>query len=1048
MFPSTALLFARRLALRAGMATIVAVLLMSALAAVAPVAPDTVRPLTGVDVAAAGCTDGDSLDSGIMAANGDQTWTGSTVLKVYTTRGLYEASSAYCTNNYWFLVPVTGAYTAAQVRSSGVCGRVVYIGAQQWMSPGFVAPTFDFNFNACESATQGGHAVSIGLMTCTSNPGTSPYTWNPVGWLNARASCTQMVAVDQDWINYDSVAPNTPVVSPTSTMYTSATSGTVTWTSGDPAPSSGITNHQVAYRWSPLSDGACNSWGAWTYGWVGAGNSWGPGWGSNTCFQYAISAQDRVGLMGPWGYSAAIISDQLSPTVGGHISATSGSASVETCFSPGQTLHVVDGGSSDTRYGPSSGWPWGGGMWYYYNNGAAASGWIAANTRAYAVPTPAVGSQGNYVAQMYIRDNVGNYENRGTNQSAVLTMPYNVDNSNPTNATLAALPPYTGSTTHNLSFSATGGGCKGVDQVAISNNGANWLYSGYTTSYANWDITNTAYGGSTAQGNRTVHVAFRERGTNNWTYVTRSFIYDGTPPTSSASVVSGTGGLNGWYVTPVTVRIDSIDDLSGFNMGINSPTINNLVRFPTSGTASYTASSSYNGNYTPERAADGDENDGWAPLGYNPGQWWQVNFSVPQTLDTIRTVTRIGGEVFGNATISFSDGSSIGGLYMGGNREVDLIQFAAKSGISWFRITSNSGGAQNPGFAEVSGFNTAAADLGVIKYRINGGSVITCAFVTCGQANGSLSLSLDFPSDGIYTINYWALDVVGNTEGTHTLTVKVDMSPPIGCMITAVDETTATTVDVTLSGCTDPLGVVDGARFGDEVGYNWNNAYANIGWVDYSGGTIIRSVTLESGSGDYRILIQVRDEAGNMVFFDTSTTVNTTVNYPVLGAGAYIYECGTAAAPAGQPDNTTGTIFWTVDQPLCLVPHITQITPGTRTVGGRELTSRVIDPVISYTLLADPNDPRGGLVYPTGFVGQARGVPPAALPLQFAFTRETSGMAQALPVLIVPVQVTAEIGWFNTEGVQVGPNEEVASRVELRIIVRNTGRSPLFSPGV
>lgn len=335
---------------------------------------------------------------------------------------------------------------------------------------------------------------------------------------------------------YDTQAPSTSATSPT---YSSSRTVPLSFTDSDPAPSSGTNSGGwVNAYWSTGSGwNGCNT----IYNppaWTGTINCTVPGDG---LYSFATKVQDNAGNQStlPGNAMTQTFVDTQNPTVGGHISAVDGgSASVATCFSPGQTLYPTDGGSSDPS--PTSGWPYGGGMWFFYNNSTGGSGWQSANHYGYTAPTPASGTQGSYSAQIYIRDNTGNYENRGTNQSAQLSMPYSVDNTTPSNPSLT-VPTYdTGLI--NLSFGATAGGCKGVDQVRISNDGTNWWNSsGYLTSYTGWDLANATYGGSTAQGTRTVYVAFHEAGTSNWTQTSKTLIYDTVSPSSPVTTGTGTG---------------------------------------------------------------------------------------------------------------------------------------------------------------------------------------------------------------------------------------------------------------------------------------------------------------------------------------------------------------------------------------------------------------------------------------------------------------------------------------------------------------------------
>jgi RHS repeat-associated protein len=148
----------------------------------------------------------------------------------------------------------------------------------------------------------------------------------------------------------------------------------------------------------------------------------------------------------------------------------------------------------------------------------------------------------------------------------------------------------------------------------------------------------------------------------------------------------------------------------------------NLVRFPHGGTASYTASRQYDAAYTPPEAADGITGNTsatyatWAVSGWVPGDWWQVTWSEPQSLDRIVLCDRrTGSWYFGSSgRITFSDGSTVNWSGLpndcGSTGQNPLtIEFARKTGITSFRVIGDAGGFGNAGLAEVEAYDDVGA---------------------------------------------------------------------------------------------------------------------------------------------------------------------------------------------------------------------------------------------------------------------------------------------------------------------------------------------------
>ena len=67
------------------------------------------------------------------------------------------------------------------------------------------------------------------------------------------------------------------------------------------------------------------------------------------------------------------------------------------------------------------------------------------------------------------------------------------------------------------------------------------------------------------------------------------------------------------------------------------------------------------------------------------------------------------------------------------------------------------------------GSGRARSDIDRIHYRVNGGS---------WQTNNSRDVSFTLSSDGVQSVEYYAVDNVGNQESTQTVTFQIDQTPP------------------------------------------------------------------------------------------------------------------------------------------------------------------------------------------------------------------------------------------------------------------------------
>jgi hypothetical protein len=93
-------------------------------------------------------------------------------------------------------------------------------------------------------------------------------------------------------------------------------------------------------------------------------------------------------------------------------------------------------------------------------------------------------------------------------------------------------------------------------------------------------------------------------------------------------------------------------------------------------------------------------------LGEQAGAWWQVDWTVAQSINSVVLCDRPNGtDQWKSGTISFSDGSSVGHGNLDNGGAPLTVNFAMKTGITWMRITSTNGTGLNIGLCEVEGYS-------------------------------------------------------------------------------------------------------------------------------------------------------------------------------------------------------------------------------------------------------------------------------------------------------------------------------------------------------
>jgi hypothetical protein len=192
---------------------------------------------------------------------------------------------------------------------------------------------------------------------------------------------------------------------------------------------------------------------------------------------------------------------------------------------------------------------------------------------------------------------------------------------------------------------------------------------------------------------------------------------------------------------------------------------------------------------------------------------------------------------------------------------------AAPSGTvgtnGWYRST----------VAVALGASDNASGVQAMFYKIDGGA--TLAYAT----------PFTVSSAGTHTINFWSVDVAGNTEAQQTLSVKIDSSTPV--ITESVSPTNAghgnKPLTVTVSGrVTDtPSGVLTNGSVSYSVLDEYGVTQPSGGVTPQSNGNYSFTLSLPAtkNPGDnnghlYTITIQAVDQAGNVA--TSSATVKIT----------------------------------------------------------------------------------------------------------------------------------------------------------------------------
>lgn len=152
--------------------------------------------------------------------------------------------------------------------------------------------------------------------------------------------------------------------------------------------------------------------------------------------------------------------------------------------------------------------------------------------------------------------------------------------------------------------------------------------------------------------------------------------------------------------------VDSHVYLDRFNATVLG-TGNNLVTTPTSGTATYTASSEFSGSFLAGNAANGNPASGeWAANGNGDSPiYWQVAWSVGQSLNRVVLFCRT--EDFGSGYLEMTDGGTTWTHPLPNvlrNGKILHVDFPTHTGVTSLKVVSKAGFGGNPGLNEVEAY--------------------------------------------------------------------------------------------------------------------------------------------------------------------------------------------------------------------------------------------------------------------------------------------------------------------------------------------------------
>jgi hypothetical protein len=513
-------------------------------------------------------------------------------------------------------------------------------------------------------------------------------------------------------------------------------------------------------------------------------------------------------------------------------------------------------------------------------------------------------TDGSHTLNYWSSDRAGNIE---TQQSRVI----NVDVNAPVTQISAGNGFYASPTEVTLTATDSGSGV------------ANTFYQ------YNFGATQTYSGPFTASGDGNTSIVFwstdQAGHVENQHFFTLSL--DGSAP-STAVTISGTGS-NGWRTTPVQITLSPTDARSGvaatYYTVDGGPTQTYSGSFTVDGSAvhqfSYWSVDNV-GNTEVQKSAE-VKIDKEAPttessLSGTPGNNDYFKGSVQVTLSATDTPSGVettfykldnGAQQTYSAPFSISDSGYHTLIYWSvdraGNTEsqrsmqirVDSVapsSQASASSTSWFDVWY-----QSPAQVFINATDNASGTANTY-YTLDGGPTKTYA--------GTFNIS----TGGVHIVNYWSVDLAGNTEAQKSLTVRVDSDAP--------------TTQITTGG----IGANGWYRGPVQVGLTATDPEVGVNVTMYrvdGGPTMVYGAPFTvSGEGQHTVLYWSNDKLNHTETQNSTTiridstlpTVQNSFSGPLGGSGYYI---GPVQFTMTGTDNLSGlaNIYYRVDGGATLV---------------------------------------------------------------------------------------------------------------------------------